>query len=145
MLINNNKKKDDIVGKTILIIDHNSQFIDVLIPVLTQLGYNVKSCENAAEAIQLVEEIIVDLVLSELYLPTLRADKLFSMLLRNKPTLICCLMTSAYYNDPIIKKTIKLKNVKGLIKKPFSFEELNVCIKKAFSFEELNVIKKAFA
>ncbi|MFT6249040.1 MAG: DNA-binding NtrC family response regulator [Cognaticolwellia sp.] len=121
------------IRKTILIIDHNSGFTNVLIPVLTQWGYTVKCCENAVEAIELVEEEIVDLVLSELYLPTLRADRLFSILLRNKPTITCCLMTSADYDDPLIKKTITLKNVKGLIKKPFSFEELNVCIKKAFA------------
>ena len=133
MMKNNNKKNNKMIGKTILIIDHNSEFTNALIPVLTEWGYTVKSCENAVEAIQLVEEQRVDLVLSELYLPTLRADRLFSILLRNRPTIICCLMTSTDYDDPLIKKTIKLKNVKGLIKKPFSFEELNVSIKEAFA------------
>jgi len=119
--------------KTILIIDQNLEFTNALVPVLMQCGYTVKCCENAVEAMQFVKEKTVDLVLSELYLPTLRADRLFRILLRNKPTITCCLMTSAAYDDPLIKKTIKLKNVKGLIKKPFSFEELNICIKEAFA------------
>jgi DNA-binding NtrC family response regulator len=122
--------------KSILLIDNNLTFVNALLPKLKEWGYTVSSCDNAVEAIQLVKDKTFKLVLCELYLPSLRADRLFTLLFRNDPELNCCLLTSADYDDPLIKKTIKLKNVKGLLQKPLSFEKLDVFLKKTFDLSQ---------
>ncbi|MFT5760579.1 MAG: DNA-binding NtrC family response regulator [Alteromonadaceae bacterium] len=122
--------------KSILLIDNNLAFVNVLVPKLKEWGYTVSSCDNAVNAMQLVKDKTYKLVLCELYLPSLRADRLFTLLYRNNPELNCCLLTSADYDDPLIKKTIKLKNVKGLLKKPLSFEKLDAFLKKTFDVSQ---------
>lgn len=122
--------------KSILLIDNNLAFVNVLVPKLKEWGYTVSSCDNAVNAMQLVKDKTYKLVLCELYLPSLRADRLFTLLYRNNPELNCCLLTSADYDDPLIKKTIKLTNVKGLLKKPLSFEKLDAFLKKTFDVSQ---------
>ena len=50
--------------------------------------------------------------------------KLLYRFLQEKPRQACCLMTSAELDEPLLRKTLGLTNVKGFIQKPIRFKEL---------------------
>ncbi|GHF83888.1 response regulator [Thalassotalea marina] len=109
----------------ILLIDDQPIFLKAIAALLEELGYRVTPTSCPMEAIQFFKEKSYFLVLCDLYMSSLSGYKLLTRFNHDKPEQVCCLMTGAELDEPLLKKTLRLNNVKGYIKKPIKFEELD--------------------
>ena len=103
--------------KSILLIDDQRMIIHSVSTILEEWGYQVTGFTDPMEALLYFKENSFFLVICDLHMTNLSGYKLLSVFLKEKPEQPCCLMTSAENDEPLLKKTISLKNVKGLIKK----------------------------
>lgn len=109
----------------ILLIDDQPIFLKSIAALLEELGYHVTPTSCPMQAIEYLKEKSYFLVLCDLYMTSLSGYKLLTRFYKDKPEQICCLMTGAELDEPLLRKTLRLNNVKGYIKKPIKFEELD--------------------
>jgi CheY-like chemotaxis protein len=107
--------------KTILLIDDQRLIIHSMTTILEEWGYQVIGFTDPMEALLYFKENSFFLVICDLYMADLSGYKLLSVFLKERPEQACCLMTSAENDEPLLKRTISLKNVQGLLKKPISY------------------------
>ncbi|MCJ8294500.1 MAG: response regulator [Colwellia sp.] len=110
-------------GRSILLIDDQRLFIKSISTVLETWGYQVSACTSPIEALVLLKENYYSLVLCDLYMDSFSGYKLLYRFLQEKPEQVCCLMTSAENDEPLLRKTLALTNVKALLRKPISYQE----------------------
>jgi len=58
-------------NRTIIVIDDEHAFCDVVCEILDALGYNTRQAYNAHQAITLLQEITPDLILTDVMMPEL--------------------------------------------------------------------------
>ncbi len=114
--------------KSIMLIDNQSFFLDALTPVLEEWGYVVASFTDPVQAMMSIQQNSFFLVLCASHMPSLSGYKLLYRFLQTKPKQNCCLMSSSELDDPILKKTIRLKNVTALLRKPVCFDKLKLLL-----------------
>lgn len=114
----------------ILLIDDQPIFLKSIAALLEELGYRVTPTSCPMEAMQHFKEKSYFVVLCDLYMTSLSGYKLLTRFNHDKPEQTCCLMTGAELDEPLLKKTLRLNNVKGFIKKPIKFEELDRMLTK---------------
>ncbi len=110
--------------KHILLIDDQGIFIKSISSILKDWGYQVDTSTSPLEALTIFKERTYFLVICDLYMESFSGYKLLYRFGQERPEQICCLMTSAENDEPLLRKTLRLANVKGLIKKPVCFEQL---------------------
>ena len=110
--------------KSILLIDYSNIFITTLSTVLSNWGYRVLGYTEPLAALEAFKENTLLLVICDLHMPSFSGHKLLYRFLQERPQQVCCLLTGAENDEQILKKTIRLDNVKGLLKKPVSYEKL---------------------
>ncbi len=98
--------------------------------VLKDWGYDVDGFIDPLEALSALIEKKYDMVFSELKMSNLDGYKLLYRFNKEKPDQKCCLVTGALNEEVLLKKTIRLPNVKGLIKKPINIEDLRHILEK---------------
>ncbi|MDP7592834.1 MAG: response regulator [Litorilituus sp.] len=114
--------------KSILIIDNLQLSINAMSSVLTDWGYEVDGFLDPVEALSALVEKQYYMVFSELKMPSLDGYKLLYRFNKEKPEQKCCLVTGALDEEELLKKTIRLPNVKGLIKKPIKIKDLHIAL-----------------
>ena len=110
--------------RSILLIDDQRIFLKAISTILGEWGYQVTGCTSPIEALALLKENAYSLVLCDLYMDSFSGYKLLYRFLQEKPDQVCCLMTSAENDEPLLRKTLALANVKALLRKPISYQEL---------------------
>lgn len=111
--------------KTILLVDDDDLFADMLQKPLTHYGYGVVRASNGSEALQYYNPQTVDLVLTDLIMPDIEGLELIMALRKVNPAVRVIAMSGGGRNQPEAYLTIA-KHV-GAIKtlaKPFPLEDL---------------------
>ena len=111
-------------SQTILLIDDQRLFLKSISTILEGWGYQVSGCTSPLEALALLKENSYSLVLCDLYMESCSGYKLLYRFMQERPEQVCCLMTSAENDEPLLRKTLALANVKALLRKPISYKEL---------------------
>ncbi|WP_448569238.1 response regulator [Thalassotalea ganghwensis] len=117
--------------KTILLIDDQRIFISALTSVLESWGYKVYGFTDPAAAFSAFKKQDYTIVLCDLYMASVNGFMLLSRFCKEKPEQICCLITGAENDEVLLRKTISLRNVKGLVKKPISYDKLQQVLEQA--------------
>ena len=120
---------------TILIVDDEANLLEVLAVALENMGYGTVTAETAEEALAVLEEREVHLVLSDLRLPALGGRELMEKVKAANPDLPVVIMT-AY---------VSLKEAVEIIKegafdytvKPFELDALEATIASALRYYAL--------
>ena len=110
--------------QSILLIDDQRLFLEAISTILEGWGYKVSGCTSPIEALALLKENSYSLVLCDLYMDSFSGYKLLYRFMQEKPEQVCCLMTSAENDEPLLRKTLALANVKALLRKPISYKAL---------------------
>jgi CheY-like chemotaxis protein len=118
-------------NKPILIIDNLQLTINSLSSVLEEWGYEVDGFVDPMEALLAFREKQYFMVFSELFMSNLDGYKLLYRFNQEKPEQNCCLVTGTFEDKALLKKTIRLANVKHLLKKPICFERLRSILEQA--------------
>lgn len=120
---------------TILVVDDEKNYRLVLRTLLEGEGYEVIDAGRAQEALSLVDQVDLDLVVTDMRMPGLDGMQLLEILRRRRPPVPVVMMT-AYGTVNKAVEAMKL-GAYDYILKPFENERLLVCIKKALEVGRL--------
>jgi CheY-like chemotaxis protein len=105
---------------TILIVDDNPSMATGLADVLEVKGFKVHAANSGAEALKILEDQHVDILLTDVRMPDMNGVQLYRATRKNHPALITILMT-AYSADEIIQQGMK-EGIKTVLSKPVNME-----------------------
>ncbi|MFH1349857.1 MAG: response regulator [Pseudomonadota bacterium] len=114
--------------ETILIVDDEKNYLVVLEALLGPEGYETVTADNAHDAISLIMESDMDLVITDMKMPGMSGMDLLEESKRLKPDLPVIMMT-AYGTIEMAVEAMK-KRAYDYITKPFKNEEIKLTIKR---------------
>jgi two-component system NtrC family response regulator len=124
--------------ETILIVDDEKNYLVVLEALLGPEGYEIFTADNARNAIRLIEESELDLVITDIKMPGISGMQLLEEAKKISPDLPIIMMT-AYGTIEMAVEAMK-KRACDYITKPFQNEELKLTVKKAL--ENYRLVKE---
>jgi DNA-binding response OmpR family regulator len=117
------------MGKNILIVDDEKDFLDLCSIRLKKAGYDIFSADSAEDAIHFLKKMIPDLILLDLRLPGMQGDEFCRKVKTNvKTRSIVIILFSAAGCD--LSEKQKECQADDFISKPFDASELLDKIKK---------------
>jgi two-component system NtrC family response regulator len=114
---------------TILIVDDEKNYLLVLEALLSAEGYETMTAQSGNEALRLIDESDLDLILTDMKMPGLSGMDLLVESKKRKPEVPVIMMT-AYGTIEMAVEAMK-KRAYDYITKPFQNEELKLTVKKA--------------
>ena len=121
--------------ETILIIDDEKNYLVILEALLAPEGYEIITEDNSINALRLIREADLDLVITDMKMPGMDGMVLLDEVKKIDPELPVIIMT-AYGTIEMAVEAMK-KRAYDYITKPFRNEELKLTIKKALELYRL--------
>jgi len=115
--------------ETILIVDDEKNYLVVLEALLGPEGYEIITTDNARDALRLVRESDLDMVITDIKMPNMNGMALLEECKKVKPELPVIMMT-AYGTIEMAVEAMK-NQAYDYITKPFQNEQLKLTVKKA--------------
>ncbi|RLC26619.1 MAG: sigma-54-dependent Fis family transcriptional regulator [Deltaproteobacteria bacterium] len=115
--------------ETILIVDDEKNYRVVLEALLAPEGYEIITAGRAAEALRIIRDSDLDLVITDMKMPGMSGMDLLDECRKIKPDVPVIMMT-AYGTIEMAVEAMK-KQAYDYITKPFNNEELKLIVKKA--------------
>ena len=120
---------------TILVMDDDEAIRDVLVDMLTQLGYQSQCARDGAEAIALYRQAWdagqpFTAVLLDLTIPGGMGGREAMAHLRAMDPQVCAIVSSGYANDPLMAN-FSAYGFRGVLSKPYTVEGLNEALQRA--------------
>lgn len=117
----------------ILIVDDNKAFLKLMVGKLNKSCHDARfyRADSGEEALQLVENNTIDLLISDFNMPHMNGFDLLVAVKRIKPEMKVIIMTS--YSSPELHKEAFEKGSVGYIEKPFQPEDLVELVTKALT------------
>jgi len=110
------------MGETIriLVVDDNSAMAETLADVLQVKGFTVHAAVSGAEALEVMREQPVDILLTDVKMPEMNGLELYREARKAHPRLITIFMT-AYAADDLIQQGM-VEGIKTVLTKPVEIE-----------------------
>lgn len=124
--------------ETILIVDDEKNYLVVLEALLSSEGYEIVTANQTKDALHLIEEADLDLIITDMKMPVMSGMELLVESKKMKPDVPVIMMT-AFGTIEMAVEAMK-KQAYDYITKPFKNEELKLTIKKAL--ENCRLIKE---
>ncbi len=121
--------------ETILIVDDEKNYLVVLEALLAPEGYEVVTADSARDALTMIKDSDIDLVITDMKMPKMSGMELLAESKNIKPDLPVIMMT-AYGTIELAVEAMK-KRAFDYITKPFQNEELKLTIRKALDNHRL--------
>lgn len=121
--------------ETILIVDDEKNYLVVLEALLAPEGYEVATADSARNALALIKDSDIDLVISDMKMPQMSGMELLEETKKIKPDIPVIMMT-AFGTIELAVEAMK-KRAFDYITKPFQNEELKLTIGKALENHRL--------
>jgi two-component system NtrC family response regulator len=121
--------------ETILIVDDEKNYLLVLEALLADAGYEVITCDNASEALEVSTSHDLDLVITDMRMPGVDGME-FLVQLRGLQPEIPVIMMTAYATVEKAVEAMK-RGAFDYVTKPFKNEELILTIRKALEMHRL--------
>jgi two-component system NtrC family response regulator len=121
--------------ETILIVDDEKNYLVVLEALLASEGYEIVTADNARNALGLIKESDIDLVITDMKMPEMNGIELLEESKKIKTDLPVIMMT-AFGTIELAVEAMR-KRAFDYITKPFQNEELKLTIKKALDNHRL--------
>jgi len=121
--------------ETILIVDDEKNYLLVLEALLVDAGYEVITCDNAREALEVTTSHDLDLVITDMRMPGVDGMEFLAQLRGLQPEIPVIMMT-AYAT---VEKAVEAmrRGAFDYVTKPFKNEELILTIRKALEMHRL--------
>lgn len=121
--------------ETVLIVDDEKNYLVVLEALLGSEGYEIITASNARDALRVVRESDLDLVITDVRMPGMTGIELLRESKRLKPEVPVIIMT-AYGTIEMAVEAMK-EHAYDYITKPFQNEQLKLTVKKALENHRL--------
>ncbi|HOO56138.1 MAG TPA: response regulator [bacterium] len=112
----------------ILLVDDDQDILEVIGMLLKMDGAEVHIAENYNEALSLLEEVDIDITVTDWRMPGMHGLYLLDMIKDKHPEMPVIIMT-AYLSDKVMVEA-RRKKVNMMIEKPFEYSELLAGIQK---------------
>ena len=109
--------------KTILVVDNDQDVRDMLRELISHMGHNVLTADRAYQALQIIEQESVDVLLLDIHMPGPHGHHLLRFLKNRKKPVPSTIVVSGYLNRELIPELIGL-GVTGIMAKPFNPQRL---------------------
>ena len=120
----------------ILIVDDEENILNALQRLFRKENYRILTAISAEEALKIMEEQEVDLVISDLKMPVTNGVEFLAMVKEKKPDALRIMLTGHADLKSVIE-AIEKGEVYRFLLKPWDDEELKVTIKRALEFHNL--------
>jgi Response regulator containing CheY-like receiver, AAA-type ATPase, and DNA-binding domains len=107
---------------SILVVDDYQPLVTSLAEVLNREGFEVKTANSAAEALEIVEDYPVDIMLTDIMMPHMNGVELYRETKKINPSLTAVLMT-AYSAEGLIQEGVK-EGITAVVDKPVDIKFL---------------------
>lgn len=114
--------------KTILTVENDKDFREMLVEIIDSLGYQPIEAKDAREGIRILQKQDVDLMLLDIHMPGIRGTDLLKHL-RSKGRQIPVIVVSGYLQKDVFEE-IREMNVRAALTKPISVKRLTDEIQK---------------
>jgi two-component system NtrC family response regulator len=121
--------------ETILIVDDEKNYLIVLQALLSDVGYEVVTADDARKALEIVRSHDLDLVITDMRMPGMDGMEFLARLQGQSPELPVIMMT-AYATVEKAVEAMK-RGAFDYITKPFKNEELKLTVRKAIDMHRL--------
>ena len=123
-------------GRTILVVDDEEHIRSALTTLLDREGYTVTAVEGPTEALAILREQAIKLVISDQNMPDMSGLEFFRLIRERHPNVCRIMLTGDAEKDTIIR-AINEGEVYRFIPKPWSNTMLRVTV--YFAFEEIQL------
>lgn len=115
--------------RKILVVDDEEDVRDTLHNVLKSLNYDPYTAESGAEALEIIKNEKIDVVLSDLYMPEMDGIELLKRIRSVDPKMVFLMITA----HPTIETAVEAikKGAYDYLTKPFHIEEVRLKINRA--------------
>lgn len=119
------------VKSKILVVDDNEEFCRNMIDILELRGYEVVTAADGFEALELVKQDSLDLVLMDVRMPVMDGVETFKKIKEIAPD-TPVIMVTAFAVEELIREALR-EGAFGALRKPLDFDKLFTLIEKAVS------------
>ncbi|TKB89459.1 MAG: response regulator [Nitrospira sp.] len=113
----------------VCIVDDNEDILILLEAMLKTDGYEVVSCTNGRDALQLIREEQPDLILTDFMMPDLNGLELIEQARQYNPDL-CFIVMTGFATIELATECIR-SGATDFLAKPFTSEALNIAVERA--------------
>jgi CheY-like chemotaxis protein len=106
----------------VLVVDDNAPIVQTLIDILELKGYTVFSAHSGSEALEILQNQGVNILLTDVIMPDMDGVSLYRQAKKIQPRLVAFLMT-AYSADEIIRQGIT-EGIRTVLNKPLDLNLL---------------------
>jgi two-component system, probable response regulator PhcQ len=135
-MANDGKAAPRLPGRTILVVDDEEQVRTALTRLLEREGYTVTAAEGPTEALEILRQQPIKLVISDQNMPDMSGLQFFK-LIRERHPYVCRIMLTADPERDTIIRAINEGEVYRFIPKPWSNTMLRITVH--FAFEEIQL------
>jgi len=120
---------------TILVVDDEKNILRSLSTALKIEGYAVLTAQEGEEALRLIEEKPIDLVMLDVWMPEMDGLEALKRIMKIRPDLVVIMMSGQATIEAAVKAT-KL-GAYDFIEKPISIEKISLTIENTLKFKRL--------
>jgi DNA-binding NtrC family response regulator len=113
---------NDIMAKSILVVDDEQHFLDLLIRILGKRGFKVHTAPSGAEALKLLEKESFDLALLDIRMGPMDGIHLLDEIKKRQPDVKAVMMTA--YPTSETRGEAMNKGATAYLNKPIDIQEL---------------------
>ncbi len=119
--------------RSILVVDDERGFCDVVTVILESQGYQVHMAHHANDALDMLDEATPDLILTDMMMPEIDGVGLIKRLRETPAWAEIPVVVVSAYTEPEIQENAFAAGATGFISKPFSASELRSTVGAYFT------------
>ena len=123
----------DETSRSILVVDDERGFCDVVTVILESQGYQVQQAHHANDALGLLDETTPDLILTDMMMPEMDGVGLIKRLRETPKWANIPVVVISAYSEPEVQENAFAAGATGFISKPFSASELRSTVGAYFT------------
>ena len=123
----------DETSRSILVVDDERAFCDVVTVILESQGYQVQQAHHANDALGLLDETTPDLILTDMMMPEMDGVGLIKRLRETPKWADIPVVVISAYSEPEVQENAFAAGATGFISKPFSASELRSTVGAYFT------------
>ena len=123
----------DETSGSILVVDDERGFCDVVTVILESQGYQVQQAHHANDALGLLDETTPDLILTDMMMPEMDGVGLIKRLRETPKWANIPVVVISAYSEPEVQENAFAAGATGFISKPFSASELRSTVGAYFT------------
>lgn len=122
--------------KSILLVDDEPGIISAITRVLRSKNNKIYSANNGEQALQVLAEQEIDIIVSDLSMPQMTGNELFARVAQDYPETIRIMLT-AHTDLELVLEAVNNGRVWGYLQKPWNNDELRILVEQASQMQDV--------